>query len=85
MTLLAEIPSFPKSLRKILETRFGITSAEAFFEHSERNASGIGTALQVPAEEVERLRSLVEAHLPPAFIARCRQPVKKHARGVIVE
>ena len=28
---------------------------------------------------------LVEGHLSPAFVARCRQPVKKHARGVIVD
>jgi hypothetical protein len=85
MTLLAEIRSFPKPMRDVLETQFGIASAEAFFEHSVRNAAGIGKALNVPADELEQLKTLVEGHLSPAFVARCRQPVKKHARGVIVE
>jgi len=85
MKPLTEIRSFPKALRDVLETQFGITSAEAFFEHSVRNAAGIGKALKVPANELEQLKSLVEGHLSPTFVARCRQPVKKHARGVIVE
>ena len=85
MTPLADIRSFPKRHRNILETQFGIASAEAFFEHSVRNYVGISKALHVPADEIERLQSLVEGHLSPAFVARCRQPVKKHARGVIVD
>ena len=85
MTPLAEIHSFPKHHREVLETQFGIASAEAFFEHSVRNAAGISKALRVPADEIERLQSLVEGHLSPDFVARCRQPVKKHARGVIVK
>lgn len=85
MTLLADISSFPKPLCNILETQFGIASAEAFFEHTIRNATGIGKALRVPADEVERLQTLVEGHLSPTFVGRCRQPVKKHARGVIVD
>ena len=85
MKPLTEIRSFPKALRDVLETQYGITSAEAFFEHSVRNAVGIGKTLKVPVDELEQLQSLVEGHLSPAFVARCRQPVKKHARGVIVE
>ena len=85
MTLLADIRSFPKPLRDVLETQFGIASAEAFFEHSVRNAAGISTALKVPADELQQLTSLVEGHLSPSFVTRCRQPVKQHARGVIVK
>ena len=85
MKPLREIRSFPDPLRDILETQFGITSAEAFFEHAVRNAAGISQALTVPVAELEQLKGLVEGHLSPAFVARCRQPVKKHARGVIVD
>ena len=85
MTPLADIRSFPKALRDVLETQFGIASAEAFFEHSIRNSAGISKAIGVPADELVRLQSLAEGHLSPAFLSRCRQPVKKHARGVIVD
>ena len=85
MKPLGEIHSFPKPLRDILETQFGITSAEAFFEHAVRNATGISQALQVPVDDLDPLKKLVEGHLSPAFVARCRQPVKKHSRGVIVD
>ena len=85
MKPLHEIRSFPKALRDILETQFGISSAEAFFEHAVRNSAGIRQALKVPNTELDQLRELVEGHLSAAFVARCRQPVKKHARGVIVE
>lgn len=85
MTLLGDIRTFPKPLGDVLDTQFGIASAEAFFEHSVRNAVGIGKALHVRAEELDQFQSLVEGHLSPAFVNRCRQPVTKDARGVIVE
>ena len=44
MKQLREIRSFPEPLCDILETQFGITSAEAFYEHSVRNAAGIRKA-----------------------------------------
>ncbi len=85
MKQLREIRSFPEPLCDILETQFGITSAEAFFEHSVRNAAGISKALKIPPAELEPLTELVESHLTPAFVARCRQPLKKRSRGVIVD
>ena len=84
MKPLAEIRAFPAALRDVLETEFGITSAEAFFDHAVRNAAGLRKALKVPAAEMEQLKGLVAGHLTPAFVARCQQPAKKHSRGVIV-
>ena len=85
MTLLQDIRAFPQAVQELLQTKFGINSAEAFFEHATRNSAGMQTAISVPAKELQRLSQLVEGHLPPDFVKRCRQPVKKHARGVIVD
>ena len=85
MTLLQDLRAFPKPLQELLQTKFGISSAEAFFEHVTRNPAGMQTALSVTAEELQRLSQLVEGHLPPDFVKRCRLPPKKHARGVIVD
>ncbi len=85
MKSLREIRSITTELRDLLETQFGITSAEALFEHVVRNSAGIRRALKLSPAELEQLQTLVEGHLSPAFVARCRQPLKKHARGVIVD
>ncbi len=85
MKSLSEIHSIPSELRDILETQFGITSAEALFEHAIRNPVGICRALKVSQAELEQLQTTLEGHLSTAFVARCRQPIKKHARGVIVD
>ncbi|HUG68700.1 MAG TPA: hypothetical protein VMM76_13175 [Pirellulaceae bacterium] len=85
MKSLQEINSFPASLRKMLEGQFGITSAEAFFEHGTRNAQGVQTALKVTPEQLATLLQLVEGYLAPEFVKSCRQPVVKHGRGVIVD
>ena len=37
----------PESEREVLQQQFGITSAEAFFEHGTRNASGVQKALAI--------------------------------------
>lgn len=84
MKRLSEISAFPEPARETLETRFGISSAEAFFEHATRNADGIGRALNLKAERVEELKNLVAGYLSPAFVARCQQPAPQHSRGVIV-
>lgn len=85
MKPLREIKSFPASLQEVLERQFGIASAEAFFEHATRNAPGMQTALGLPPSQLDTLLRLVEGYLAPEFVQRCRQPVVKHGRGVIVD
>lgn len=84
MTPLSDIKKFPATARKNLETVYGIGSAEAFYEHSVRNPDGMAAALSLSADELVPLALLVEGYLPAAFVTRCRQPVKKHSRGVIL-
>jgi hypothetical protein len=85
MKSLQEIKSFPEPTRELLERKFGITSAEAFFEHSIRNALGVQTALKKTPAQHAALMQLVEGYLSPEFVKHCQQPVAKHSRGVIVE
>jgi len=85
MKPLEEIKSFPIPLRELLEQKFGIRSAEAFFEHATRNGEGIRKVLKLTTEQLDPLLRQVEGHLAPAFVNRCRQPVTKHGRGVIVD
>jgi hypothetical protein len=85
MKPLEEIKSFPGSQRDVLQQQFGITSAEAFFEHGKRNASGVQKALNITTAEHAELMQLVEGYLSPEFVKRCSQPVAKHSRGVIVD
>ncbi|MSR59037.1 MAG: hypothetical protein EXS05_15570 [Planctomycetaceae bacterium] len=84
MKSLQEIKSFPKAQRDALEKQFGISSAEAFFEHATRSADGVQTALGLTPAQLAALRDSVEGYLSPEFVKGCRKPVKKHARGVIV-
>lgn len=69
----------------MLQQQFGITSAEAFFEHGTRNAAGVRQALRIAPEQLAALLRLVEGYLSPEFVKRCQQPVAKHSRGVIVD
>ena len=85
MKPLQDIKSFPAAQREVLEQQFGIASAEAFFEHATRNAQGVQTALGLTAPQLAALLQLVEGYLAPEFVNRCRQPVPRHARGVIVD
>ena len=85
MKALEEIAAFPQPLRDVLETDFGIHSAEAFFEHATKNAAGMGKALKLTPAELEQHVRLVASYLPVEFIERCHKPVKPHARGVIVK
>jgi hypothetical protein len=84
MKPLREIRAFPKTQRETLERQFGIQSAEAFYEHAIRNAAGMQKALQLTPEALASLRVKVEGFLTPDFLKACAEPVKKHARGVIV-
>ena len=85
MKSLQEIKTFPASHREVLERQFGITSAEAFFEHGTRNSQGVQTALKLTPEQLAVLMQLVEGFLAQEFVKSCRQPVAKHSRGVIVD
>jgi Mn-dependent DtxR family transcriptional regulator len=83
MKFLDEIPAFPKAAREILESQYGIATAEAFFDHAIHASSGLQQALGVSEDEVNRLSRLVEGYLSPDFIARARQPLTKHPRGAL--
>lgn len=85
MIPLQDITSFPESQREVLERQFGIRSAEAFFEHATRNAPGVQKALKLTAAQLDALLRQVEGHLTPDFVKRCRKPITKHSRGVIVD
>jgi len=84
MQPLKGIPAFPTTQRSLLE-QYGITSAEAFFDHAIHDAQGLRRALHVSQAELDRLVTLAEGHLTRGFVRRCRQPVTKHPRGVIVD
>ena len=85
MKLLEEVVGFPSVARNRLGQAYGIDSAEAFYVNAVKNGDGMRTALQVSPEELERLVRLVEAFLSPDYIRQCKQPVAKHARGVILD
>lgn len=85
MKPLHEIQSFPTTQRELLQQQFGITSAEAFFEHATRNAAGVQAGLKISPELLAGLLQTVEGYLAPEFVKNCRKPVVKHGRGVIVD
>jgi hypothetical protein len=85
MKSLSEIKLFPARQRDVLQRQFGITSAESFFEHATRNAAGMELALKVTPPKLDQLKRLVEVHLTPEFVERCRQPLVKHKRGVVID
>jgi hypothetical protein len=82
--LLKEIRPFPETARKTLETQYGIENAEAFYAHAVKDPTGLHSALHITQAELDRLVRIVEGHLSPDYIERCRRPVVKHPRGVIL-
>jgi hypothetical protein len=82
MKLLEEIPAFPRPAREVLEARYGIETAEAFYDHGVHNPEGLRAALLMTADEVDGLIRLVEGHLAPEYLARSRRPAVKHPRGL---
>ncbi|MCI0462711.1 MAG: hypothetical protein L0Z62_37660 [Gemmataceae bacterium] len=82
MKLLEEIVSFPEAAREVLETQYGIESAEAFYVHAVKDEEGLRAALHISPTELNRLKRIVEGYLSADYIERCRQPVIKHPRGV---
>lgn len=85
MKLLHEISQFPAAQRELLAKKYGITIAEAFFEHAVHNAAGVQKSLKSTTEQFDSLVRQIEGYLTPDFIKRCRQPVKKRSRGVITD
>jgi hypothetical protein len=85
MKPLNEIKSFPVPYREMLASKFGVISAEAFFEHATRNAQGVQTALKITPAQLAELAKIVEGFLSPKFVKNCQKPVTKHSRGVIVD
>jgi hypothetical protein len=82
MKLLDDIPAFPRQMREILETRYGIETAEAFYDHGTHNPEGLRAALQLSQDELDRLVRLVEGHLSPEYVDRSRRAPMKHPRGL---
>jgi hypothetical protein len=82
--LLEEIRAFPEPMRRKLETRYGIDSAEAFFGIALRNPAGMALALDTEPAEVDRLIQLVEGYLPAGYRERCLRLVR-HPGGLIVD
>lgn len=81
MLSLADVPAFPDDLRQLLERQYGIASAEAFFEFSVRNPSGLIAAMGITSERLVELTQLVEGRLPASFLKACRQPPVRRFRG----
>ena len=82
MKRLDDIPAFPRPVREVLEARYGIETAEAFYDHGVHNPEGLRSALQMTKDEVDGLIRLVEGHLSPEYVARSRRPMVKHPRGL---
>ena len=85
MKLLDEIASFPDDARRVLESEYGIETAEAFYAHAVKDPTGMRSALRVDQAELDRLVRIVEGYLRADYIERCRQPTVKRPRGVILD
>ena len=85
MKLLEEIRLFPKSARAILESQYGIETAEQFYANAVRNPEGIQEALKAARVDLKQLMRVVEGYLAPDYVQQCHKPVVKHPRGVILD
>jgi hypothetical protein len=85
MKPLDDIPTFPPRARKTLESRYGIDSAESFFAHAAHDPEALAEGLGVSRQEVDRLAKIVEGHLSPEYVERCRRPLTHHPRGLIID
>jgi hypothetical protein len=66
---LDEIPTFPTESARLLESRYGIATAEAFCEHALHEPLGLRTALGLKTKaDLDKLITLVEGHLTPSFV-----------------
>jgi len=67
MKLLHEISQFPALQCELLEIKYGITSAETFFEHAVHNVAGVQKAMKIAAEQFDSLVRQIEGYLTPDF------------------
>ena len=81
MLSLVDVPAFPDDLRRLLEGQYGISSAEAFFEFSTRNPTGLNAAMGISPEQLAELTALVAGRLPASFIKACQRPPVRQSRG----
>jgi hypothetical protein len=81
---LEEIPTFPAESAQLLESRYGIATAEAFYEHALHEPQGLRTALGLKEKaDLDKLIKLVEGHLPRSFVRTAQAPAVHHPRGAL--
>jgi hypothetical protein len=81
---LDDIPTFPAESAQLLESRYGIATAEAFYEHALQEPLGLRTALGLKKEaDLDKLIKLVEGHLAPSFVRAAQAPAVRHPRGAL--
>jgi hypothetical protein len=84
MKYLDEIPAFPTESARLLESRYGIATAEAFYEHAMHEPQGLTTALGLKNRtDLDELVKVVEGHLPTSFVGAARDAVVRHTRGAL--
>jgi hypothetical protein len=84
MKYLDEIPAFPTESARLLENRYGIATAEAFYEHAMHEPQGLAAALGLKKRtDLDDLIKVVEGHLPTSFVGAAKRPVVRHARGAL--
>jgi hypothetical protein len=84
MKYLEEIPTFPAESARLLESRYGIATAEAFYEHALHEPQGLRKALGLKeTTDLDRLVKLVEGHLPASFVSTARRGPVSHPRGAL--
>jgi hypothetical protein len=81
---LEEIPTFPSESARLLESRYGIATAEAFYEHAIHEPQGLRRALGLDKKaDLEKLVKLVEGHLSSSFVRAAKTPAIRHPRGAL--
>jgi hypothetical protein len=81
---LDDIPTFPAESARLLVSRYGIATAEAFYEHALHEPQGLIAALGLKKKtDLDRLIKLVEGHLAPSFVQAARAPIVRHPRGAL--
>ncbi len=84
MKYLDEIPTFPAESARVLESRYGIATAEAFYEHALHEPHGLLKALDLKKKtDLDQLIKLVEGHLEPSFVRAAQARTVQHPRGAL--
>lgn len=84
MKYLDDIPTFPAEAAQLLESRYGITTAESFYEHALHEPDALRTALGLKKKaDLDKLVQLVQGHLSPAFLRAAAAPPVSHPRSAL--